>query len=125
MAKQSAPSKSVAVSLATKLELVAKRLDAPPRMLVQLSESDLEAREERLIERIIEAVGASRSAEPALLDREQLCQALGISTSSYTKLRHAGLPTIMVLESPRHELAVVIEWLKAQREGACEVSRDQ
>lgn len=70
----------------------------------------------------LEAVLADRnqtsSISPALLDRQGIASALGVSAGTVDKLRRDGLPCIMVGDSPRFETAACLEWLRARRSGA-------
>lgn len=49
---------------------------------------------------------------PGLATREQCAQHLGISMRSLDTLRGRGLPTVMVLDSPRFDLVEVVTWLR-------------
>jgi hypothetical protein len=53
---------------------------------------------------------------PALLDRNGLARALGVSLTSLDRLKHVGMPTVRVLDSPRFDLADVVKWLKSRPE---------
>lgn len=72
-----------------------------------------------LTTRVIDGLG-SRLAEllpqpgPELLDRRGLAQFLGVSLPTVDRLRAEGLPTLMVVESPRFERERVLAWLRAQ-----------
>jgi hypothetical protein len=63
---------------------------------------------------------------PSLLDQAALAREFGCSTRTILTLRKEGLPTIMLGDSPRFELAVALEWLRARGSqtaepaGACE-----
>ena len=48
----------------------------------------------------------------ALLTQAELAQALGVSIRTIHTLRRRGLPTIMVIESPRFHLPTVLDWLE-------------
>lgn len=84
-----------------------------PAMVVQLSTADLEA----LLHRVVDDALAEHQAQPrpALLTQEELSRELGISSRSVFSLRQDGLPTVLVGDSPRFELADVLAWLKKQR----------
>jgi len=60
--------------------------------------------------------GMRNSAEPApaLLTVDQLCAAVQTSRATLHRLRSEGLPTIMLLDSPRLRLADVVAWLEAR-----------
>jgi hypothetical protein len=49
---------------------------------------------------------------PTLLDRRGLAAELGCGVDTLDKLRREGLPTLMLGDSPRFELAAVLEWLR-------------
>lgn len=51
---------------------------------------------------------------PALIDQRALARELGVSERTIYTLRGEGLPTIMVGDSPRFELALVLDWLKSR-----------
>lgn len=51
---------------------------------------------------------------PALLTVAQICAAIQVSRSKFHKLRLEGLPSLLVGDSPRFELAAVLEWLKGR-----------
>jgi hypothetical protein len=65
-------------------------------------------------------VGAA--PKPALLNTEELAHELRTSPSTIHRLRKAGLPVIMLIESPRYELSAVLSWLKAREKGAGDAS---
>lgn len=70
---------------------------------------------ERIRDELLEALAEARAPQaPALLDRRGLAAALGISPTGVDRLRAEGLPTIMVVESPRFDLADCLAWLKAR-----------
>lgn len=52
---------------------------------------------------------------PALLDRNGIAKALGCSPSSINRLRHEGLPHVLLGDSPRYELAQCLAWLREHR----------
>ena len=82
-------------------------------MLVQLTAQEL-----RLLvaEAIADVLGSGANDNAlGLLTQEQLAKQLGVSARSVYTLRQQGCPTVMVLESPRFELAAVLVWLKAQQ----------
>jgi hypothetical protein len=64
----------------------------------------------------------SNEVEPArvALDRNGLGLVLGVSLATVDRLRLAGCPVLWVCESPRFEVAAVLQWL---RERSREVSR--
>jgi DNA-binding XRE family transcriptional regulator len=86
---------------------------APP-LVVTLTVDDLR----ELVADVIAASIADASREPALLTQEQLAHKLGVSVGTVRTLRGRGLPTITVGESPRFELAAVLEWLRNARTGS-------
>jgi excisionase family DNA binding protein len=62
---------------------------------------------------------------PVLLTRQQTAQALGCSLATLQKLVADGCPFVRLGESPRFELARVLEWLRerdCQREQQCDES---
>ena len=71
---------------------------------------------ERIVAAVAEQIAPllERPASPRLLDRRGLAQALDVGVDTVDKLRREGLPTVMVVESPRFELDVVIEWLRGR-----------
>lgn len=52
--------------------------------------------------------------QPALIDQKALARHLGVSERTVYTLREQGCPTVMVLESPRFELAAALAWLKGR-----------
>lgn len=81
-------------------------------MLVQLTRGELEV---LVREAVIEAVAAVQDGgtAPALLDRQQLARALGVSERTLRRMRDLGLPTLWLIDSPRFELAAVLEWVRS------------
>ncbi len=72
----------------------------------------------RLIETAVRAAVADAARQPpALLTMGQLAAALGVSRSTVQRLRRQGLPTVMVVESPRFELDAAVRWLRAREGG--------
>jgi hypothetical protein len=57
-----------------------------------------------------------RLVRPRLVSQEVLAHELGVSPRTVYALRQEGLPTVLVGESPRFEVDVVIGWLKARGE---------
>lgn len=57
----------------------------------------------------------SQPLAPSLLTNDQLAQALQISRSSLYRLVDAGMPRLMVLDSPRYRLPDVLAWLDSQQ----------
>jgi hypothetical protein len=51
---------------------------------------------------------------PALLTQDQLAKALVCSVRTIFTLREQGCPVVMLLESPRFDLAAVIKWLETR-----------
>ena len=68
------------------------------------------------IETLLQAlVEAKAEPKPVLLDRHGLAVALNLSTKSLDKLRdEKGFPELRLLDSPRFELAAVLEWLRTR-----------
>jgi hypothetical protein len=87
-----------------------------PRLLVQLTEVEhAAALDQRLepIEALIAQLCAAQSV--ALKDRAGLAQALSCSVKTLDRLREEpGFPELMLLDSPRFELAEVLRWLRAR-----------
>lgn len=72
---------------------------------------------DELVELVAERVLAGlseRQAEPALLDRRGLAQALAVGVDTLDKLRQEGLPELRVGDSPRFELEAVLGWLRGR-----------
>jgi hypothetical protein len=59
---------------------------------------------------------------PVLVDREDLATALKVSVPTVDRLREKGMPTIMIGDCPRFEIAACVEWLRTRpapdKEGA-------
>jgi excisionase family DNA binding protein len=55
-----------------------------------------------------------------LLTRQQTAQALGCSLATLQKLVGDGCPSVRLGESPRFELARVLEWLRERGAGQAE-----
>lgn len=55
---------------------------------------------------------AVRQPQPELLTTEQICAALQISRATLHRLRLQGLPTVMLLDSPRWKVTECIRWLE-------------
>lgn len=88
-------------------------MTAPASIIVQ--GATLDELVERVAERVVELTPASApSARPALLDRRGLAAALGCGLDTIDKLRREGLPTLVVGEAPRFELAAVLSWLRSR-----------
>lgn len=67
----------------------------------------------------LRAAVAQRAADrPALLTAAELARELRCSRSTVQRLAADGCPRVMVCDSPRYELAVVLEWLRAQTKNA-------
>lgn len=67
---------------------------------------------------VVEAVDELRSAEPlrpVLLSREQLAQALGISTATLHRLVRAGCPCVWVGDTRRYQLDAVLTGLESRK----------
>jgi hypothetical protein len=90
------------------------RISAPAgafdALVGELAERVADVLEGRLEERL---AGLAERASPRLLDRRGLATALGVCADTVDKLRKEGLPTIMVVDSPRFDLeGDVLPWLK-------------
>jgi predicted DNA-binding transcriptional regulator AlpA len=73
---------------------------------------------EPLIEQIADAVTARVQAAPApaLLDRNGLAHALGLSVATIDRLARAGLPSVRLIDARRFVLADVLAWLKSREQ---------
>lgn len=72
-----------------------------------------------LSEVVTDALNAHDPPAPsALLDRHEIARALGVSARTVARLREAGMPVVWVIESPRFELADVMDWLRTNPEQA-------
>lgn len=65
-----------------------------------------------MTEAVAEAL-AAHDGRPALLDRTALARALTCSPSHVDNLRKRGLPTVLLGEAKRFDLAAVLAWLQA------------
>lgn len=63
-------------------------------------------------EAVAQALTASSSPAPLLLDREGLSIALGCSGGMVDKLRRRGMPHLRLGDSPRFELERCLEWIR-------------
>lgn len=73
-----------------------------------LTESQLRS----IVREAVEAALEEHDGQPpALLDRKQLAQALGVSMPTLDRLRRKGLPTVWLVDAPRFELRAVLDWL--------------
>jgi excisionase family DNA binding protein len=52
---------------------------------------------------------------PALVDWQDLSAQLACSKSTITRLRQAGMPHVMVGDSPRFNVAAVLKWLESNQ----------
>lgn len=77
-------------------------------MLVQLTVDELRA----LLRAEVDAALGERPTAPALLTQDALARELGVSPRTVYELRQQGLPTVLVCESPRFELAACLAWLR-------------
>jgi len=70
----------------------------------------------RLADRIVAHLDEQTVPEPkpALLDTAGLARELRVSAPTIAKLRRKGCPVVWVVESPRYELAAVLEFLRAR-----------
>lgn len=78
--------------------------------LAVISVEDLRA----LIREELEAATPAPVEPPRVLDRKGLASALGCCVDVIDKLRREGMPMIYVAESPRFELAAVLDWLRTR-----------
>lgn len=84
-----------------------------PRLLVHLSEADLEALIDRRLAITLDELRAEPA--PALLDRQGLARALSCSTKTLDRLRTGqNFPELQLFDSPRFELSEVLRWLHAR-----------
>lgn len=67
----------------------------------------------------LERARAEMPQAPALIDQRELARNLGLSERTVYTLRGEGLPTIMIGDSPRFELAAVLVWLRNRQGGGC------
>ncbi len=51
---------------------------------------------------------------PALLTRSQIAEQLGCSARTVARLDGEGMPVVMVGDSPRYEIAAVLDWLRGR-----------
>lgn len=58
------------------------------------------------------------TAPPALVDRQGLARALGVSPGTVDKMRQRGCPEVRIGECPRFEVGAVVAWLKQR--GGCQ-----
>lgn len=67
----------------------------------------------------------STAANDALLTSAQLAQRIQVSVATVRTLRDAGMPTVMVLQSPRFDWAAVKAWLidNGKTAGSCVASK--
>jgi hypothetical protein len=85
---------------------------SPPRMIVQLTEAELDKKLEMIVAELL----ALRSAPaPALLDRQALARMLGCSSKHVDRLRREGMPEVPLGDVPRFELAEVLRWCRSRR----------
>lgn len=103
----------VALRGAGELVRVAKaRQAADERLAVTLTLGELR---ELMREAALEAVAELGSApKPALLDRNGIAQALGVSSSTVDRLRREGMPSILIGDSPRFEIEPCLAFLRGR-----------
>jgi hypothetical protein len=73
-----------------------------------------------LVERVADQVVArllERETTPALLDRNGLAKALGVSVATIERLVKSGLPFVKLVDSKRYILADAMEWLRSRKGG--------
>jgi hypothetical protein len=75
-----------------------------------------EALQRELPSALADALEGSKPQQLQLATREQCAKALNISTRSLDTLRGKGLPTVMVLDSPRFDIGECVAWLRARGE---------
>lgn len=84
-------------------------MSAPNIIRIELAPEQIEA----VAVRVVELLDDRREALPALLDRQLMAKKLGICVDSLDKLRRKpGFPELRLLDSPRFELAAVLEWIR-------------
>jgi hypothetical protein len=78
-------------------------------LIVTMTRGDLQA----LVGEAVANALAEYSPEqgPSLMTATELCERLRISMPTLRKLRGEGLPTLMVVESPRFDWSAVVTWL--------------
>jgi hypothetical protein len=81
-----------------------------PRLIVQLSEADLEVIVERAAARAVEA----QRPAPEYLTRQRLAEALDVSVSLIDRMTREGMPCVLVGDSRRYRLPDVHAWLAAR-----------
>jgi hypothetical protein len=67
-----------------------------------------------VVAEVLDEQAASAPPTPALITIDQLAAALQTSRASINRLRERGLPTVMLLDSPRFDLAAVLAWLETR-----------
>lgn len=67
---------------------------------------------------VAEALSEPQAHAPALLTANSLSDALGVSPRTVRRLTLAGMPTLMVADSPRFELEAVLQWLRDRNQSA-------
>ena len=67
-----------------------------------------------LLRDVVTEALAANDGRPALLDRNGLARALSCSVGHVDILRKRGLPTVMLGDAPRFDLAQCLEWLRSQ-----------
>lgn len=92
----------------------ASQRDAAPQLIVATPDQLAELIRDAVAEALAEQ---SQDVAAALLDRNGIARALGVSPSTVDKLRREALPYIMLGDSPRFEPAACIEWLRENRAG--------
>jgi excisionase family DNA binding protein len=86
-----------------------------PRLLVTMTEADLDARDQRLLDTMIEIFDARPRKK--LLDPAGVEQLLGVTAPTIRRLRSEGMPYVRVGESYRYDGDAVLEWLRQREEG--------
>lgn len=87
------------------------------RRLIDLTEADLDQRDERLLAAIAAELQAS-SSSPLLLDRTGMARALSCSVKTLDRLRAEPMfPEVPMVDSPRFDPVDVVAWLKARGPG--------
>jgi hypothetical protein len=84
-----------------------KQADA--RMAVQLTVTELRA---MIAEAVTEALDARETKPAVLLNQNQLAELLGTSERTIFSLRQAGMPSVLLGDSPRFEPEAVLAWMR-------------
>ncbi len=85
-------------------------MSSPPSIIIQ----GLSVDELRAMWREDMAETHAPKAGHVVVDRRGIATALGVGLDTVDKLRREGMPTLMVIESPRFEVERVLEWLRGR-----------